>query len=59
MTKTPAELEKEVQEVLNGSPAPGYTKFRPGPNRYPRAVRKETHGDYEIFSRPSDYLVRY
>lgn len=43
---------------LGGAPSEKYL-FRPRPNSYPVAFRKEAHGQYEIYQRPNDYMVKY
>jgi len=43
----------------NTPPAAGYSKFHVRVHSYPISFRKENHGQYQIFRRPVDFLVKY
>lgn len=36
-----------------------FSKFHNRPNSYPIAFRKEPHGQYQLFQRPSDFMLKY
>jgi hypothetical protein len=52
-------IDNMLKSDPNAPPAAGYTKFHVRPNSYPISFRKENHGQYQIFRRPSDFLVKY
>jgi hypothetical protein len=66
--KSPAQLQREINEVLarpvNGDivdspPAAGWTKFHKRAHGYPISFNETSHGQYTMFHRPSDFLVKY
>lgn len=58
-TKSDNQIKREIDQVIDGPPAPGYTKFHKMAHGYPISFRNEPHGKYEILRRPSDFLVNY
>lgn len=59
MSKPIDQIKREIVEIIDGPPAPGYTKFHKRTHGYPISFRKEPHGQYQILRRPSDFLVKY
>lgn len=36
-----------------------FSSYYDRPNTYPWAIRKEPHGQYQMYKRPTDYMVKY
>lgn len=52
-------LERDISQIVDGPPASGWTKFHKQVHGYPISFYKTSHGQYEMFRRPSDFLVKY
>lgn len=45
--------------VLTAEYSSKFSRYYDRPNTYPFAIRKEPHGQYQMYKRLTDYMVKY